>query len=206
MESALTDTLFSLSRVAVGGALGALFGIFLATIRYALPRSVRSHPLVGLLFEFPRFPPPIAWLPFVVLFAGIGPLASVTVVFLAVFPPVLLHTYEGLGRIPLQIKRLAHSMELGAGKRFTQIYLPFLLPQLFTGVRIGLGMGWMAIIAAEMISGQNGLGYSIQLHRIYLEYDQMILDIALIGLVGFAFHVGLRRLERRFAPWAVESA
>ena len=147
-----------------------------------MPKRGEKLP-VTFLFEFMRFPPPIAWLPFVILYFGIGGLSSVIVVFLAVFPTVSTNTFEGLRLIPTGIRRLALSLEMSPKDRIFKIFLPAIAPQLFTGFRLGIGMGWMSVIAAEMVGGEEGLGYSIQLHRTYSEYGSMLFDIAAIALV-----------------------
>lgn len=198
----INDILSSLLRVLVGSSLGILFGVLLATFRFSLPLSWQKNPLVVFLFEFMRFPPPIAWLPFVILLFGLSPLASIFVVFLATFPPVQSNIYDGLGQIPQTIRRMACSLELNAWQKTRLIYLPMITPQIFTGIRLGLGLAWMAIIAAEMLSGQSGLGYSIQLHRQYMQEEKMLIDIAAIGAIGFLIHFFLKKLEWHYAPWA----
>lgn len=206
IQQLLTDSASSLGRVMLGSLAGVLFGMLFGSLRYSiLPR--RGEPLpVSFLFEFMRFPPPIAWLPFVILWTGIGGLSSVVVVFLAVFPAVATNTFEGLRQVPIGIRRLAQSLELPAPARILKIYLPMMCPQLFTGFRLGIGMGWMSIIAAEMVGGQDGLGYSIQLNRTYSQYSVMLLDIAAIALVGYLLQLFLNTLERWLSPWATGSA
>lgn len=203
LQQLLTDSASSLARVALGSLAGVLFGILLGSLRYSLLPKRGEPVLVSFLFEFMRFPPPIAWLPFVILWAGIGGLSSVIVVFLAVFPAVATNTFEGLRQIPPGIRRLAQSLEIPSWPRIRKIYLPMMAPQLFTGFRLGLGMGWMSIIAAEMVGGQEGLGYSIQLNRTYSQYSVMVLDIAAIALVGYLLQAVLNRLESWLAPWSV---
>lgn len=202
LQQLLTDAASSLGRVVLGSLAGVLFGILLGSLRYALlPRRGESL-AVSFLFEFMRFPPPIAWLPFVILCTGIGGLSSVVVVFLAVFPAVATNTFEGLRQVPVGIRRLALSLEMSAGARILKIYLPMMCPQLFTGFRLGIGMGWMSIIAAEMVGGQEGLGYSIQLNRTYSQYSVMVADIVAIALVGYLLQLILNSLERWASPWA----
>lgn len=196
------DILSSIVRVGIGSSAGILFGIILASVRFSLPGRIQSHPISIFLFEFMRFPPPIAWLPFVILLFGISPIGSVFVVFLATFPVVQTNVYEGLCLIPITIRRMTLSLELSKISKIRKIYIPMILPQVFSGVRLGVGMGWMSIIAAEMVSGQEGLGYSIQAHRVYLQHFEMLKDITFIGTIGFAIHFLLRKMEQAWLPWS----
>jgi ABC-type nitrate/sulfonate/bicarbonate transport system permease component len=79
--------------------------------------------------------------------------------------------------------------------------IPAVAPQLLTGMRAGLSMGWMSVIAAEMVCGQSGLGYSIQLYRQNLQYDLMTMDMVAIGAIGFFLHESMVRLDKRLMPW-----
>lgn len=198
----MQDLLSSLLRVSIGCTCGVLFGILLASIRFSLPTRLQNNPLVIFIFEFMRFPPPIAWLPIVIIFFGISPLSSIFIVFLATFPIVQTNIYDGLFLIPKNIQRMALSLELSRFFKIKSIYIPMILPQVFTGIRLGLGMGWMSIIAAEMVGGQEGLGYSIQAHRVYLQNIEVLKDIFYIGLVGFIFHFSLKKIEQKMTPWA----
>ena len=92
-------------------------------------------------------------------------------------------------------------MQLSKVKMLRLILIPAILPQLMTGIRVGFSMGWMSIIAAEMISGQSGLGYSIQINRINLQYTNMIYDMIAIGVIGYLMTRLLYLLEARMAPW-----
>jgi ABC-type nitrate/sulfonate/bicarbonate transport system permease component len=202
MNDILAHSLSSLGRVGLGVFLGTIFGIFLAVLRSIFPLKLRRNFLVSLFFEFPRFPPPIAWIPFVILLFGIGQLSTIVIVFIASFPVMYANTYEWIERIPAIYVRISKTMELSVWKKIFSIYLPAISPGLFTGFRQALGMGWMSIIAAEMIGGQEGLGYSIQLSRLNLEYGEMIVHIFIIGFLGFCFHFGSLWLEEKKIPWS----
>jgi ABC-type nitrate/sulfonate/bicarbonate transport system permease component len=85
-----------------------------------------------------------------------------------------------------------------------KIAFPASLPQLFTGLRVSIGMGWMSVIAAEMISGQSGLGYSIQLNRLNMQYGLMTVDMILISIIGFLLFESVVVLQRTLLPWKEE--
>jgi ABC-type nitrate/sulfonate/bicarbonate transport system permease component len=197
----LFHAISSLQRVGIGIFFGAIFGIFLAALRSALPGRVRNLFVTAFLFEFLRFPPPIAWIPFVILLFGIGQIPTLIIVFLASFPLMMMNTYEGLEKIPRPIIRVANSLGVSPLVKIWKIYLPCIFPNLFTGLRQALGLGWMSIIAAEMIGGQEGLGYAIQLSRLNLEYREMAIQILVIGTIGYVFHASILLAERKLLPW-----
>lgn len=193
----LINSISSISRVLVGGGFAFVAGIVFGLLRFSLPKYLKNSFFFNLFLDAPKFPPPIAWIPFVIYIFGIGYKASLIIVFIGVFPSVSTNTYEALSLVRIEILRVAKSLELPFYKMIFQIYLPAVLPQIFTGLRVGLGMGWMSIIAAEMISGTSGLGYSIQVNRLNLRFDLMIVDMILISLIGFFLNWMLKNLEAR---------
>jgi len=201
MQEIFTHLVSSVTRVSLGVSIGVSLGIVLAVLRGSLPSWLRKNILVSFLFEFLRFPPPIAWIPFVILWLGIGSISTLAIVVIASFPLMLMNCYEGIERISFTLQRVANSLPLTKLQRVRMIYLPSILPNIFLGFRQALGLGWMSIIAAEMIGGQEGLGYAIQLSRLNLQYGEMIFLIFLIGAVGFSFHCLMQKLEVKFLPW-----
>lgn len=195
------NCLFSIERVLVGVLMATIFGITIGLLRSMLPRQIKSNKLVKLLFEAPKFPPPIAWIPFVILFFGIGEISAYVIVFIGAFSPIFTSTYEGAESVPMVIRNIARGMEIRGLRYLWKIIFPAALPQIFTGIRVGVGMGWMSVIAAEMISGQSGLGYSIQLNRLNMQYDLMTVDIVLIGLIGFLLFEAIVFLQKKIIPW-----
>ncbi len=195
---------YSLSRVLIGVSAAIFAGIFLGLFRSALPYRIKRNRLLKLLFEAPKFPPPIAWIPFVILLMGIGEISAYTIVFIGAFSPVFTSTFEGAESVPITLRRTAQSMGVKGLPYLLRIILPASLPQVFTGIRVGISMGWMSVIAAEMISGQSGLGYSIQLNRLNMQYDLMTLDMVLIGIIGFLLFEMAVLLQRAILPWKEE--
>ncbi len=192
---------YSISRVMAGVSLAVVFGIAFGLGRNLLPAPIKGNRLVKFFFEAPKFPPPIAWIPFVILFFGIGEFSAYVIVFIGAFPPIFTSSYEGAESVPLVIINCARSMELSRGRYLWQIIFRAAMPQIFTGVRLGVSMGWMSVIAAEMISGQSGLGYSIQLNRLNMQYDLMLVDIVCIGIIGFFLFESTSLLQKKIMPW-----
>lgn len=201
MNEFLINCWASFSRVLLGGILAIIVGIILGFLRYSLPQALKKNFLVNFILDAPKFPPPIAWIPFVILLMGIGNISSLAIVFIGVLPSVFTQTYDALESVKLEVLRTARSMELNKLKMLKFVLIPAIAPQLMTGIRVGLSMGWMSIIAAEMISGHSGLGYSIQINRINLQYEKMIYDILAIGLIGYVMTNILMIFERKLALW-----
>jgi ABC-type nitrate/sulfonate/bicarbonate transport system permease component len=191
----------SFFRVLCGGSLAFIFGILFGLVRFSFPKFLKNNFLFNLILDAPKFPPPIAWIPFVILAMGIGEKSAWAIVFIGVFPSVATNTYEALSRIKIEILRVARSLQLNFWQMLFRIYFPAILPQVFTGMRVGLTMGWMSIIAAEMISGNSGLGYSIQLNRLNLEFNKMVIDMICISLIGFLINWSMLKLEKSVVKW-----
>ena len=181
--------------------MAVILGIVIGLSRSILPTRLKNNRLVKFLFEAPKFPPPIAWIPFVILLCGIGEFSAYVIVFIGAFSPIFTSTYDGAESVTVAIRNCAHSLEVKGVRFLWQIIFPAALPQIFTGVRVGVSMGWMSVIAAEMISGQSGLGYSIQLNRLNMQYDMMTVDIVMIGIVGFLLFESTVFLQKKIIPW-----
>jgi ABC-type nitrate/sulfonate/bicarbonate transport system permease component len=202
----VVNSLFSLERVLVGVSLAATVGTLMGVLRSALPQTIKRNLLLRFLLEAPKFPPPIAWIPFVILAFGIGESSAIAIVFIGAFAPVFTAAYDGAESIPLVWRQTAASLQLSTPKFLYSVVFKGSLPQIFVGLRTGVSVGWMAVVAAEMISGQSGLGYSIQLNRQNLQYDLMCIDMLMIGLIGFLLFEIIVFLERTFIPWHERSA
>ena len=201
----LLNCFYSFERVIIGVLIAIIVGVIAGLFRSSLPIKLQNNCLVKFLFEAPKFPPPIAWIPFVILLFGIGNLSAYTSVFIGAFSPIFISAYDGARSVPSIIKNTAYSMEISKWKFLILVILPASLPKIFTGIRAGVSMGWMSVIAAEMISGQSGLGYSIQLNRLNLQYGSIVVDIILIGIIGYLLFEGVGHLERKIIPWHIKT-
>jgi NitT/TauT family transport system permease protein len=191
----------SLRRVIIGVLLAVVLGVSCGLLRSSLPSRIKSNRLVCFLLDAPKFPPPIAWIPFVILWFGIGEFSAYIIVGIGAFSPIFTNTYEGAESVSHIIRDTAHSLEIKGVRFLIRIVLFAALPAIFTGIRIGISMAWMAIIASEMIAGQSGLGYSIQINRINMQFDLMVVDMVLIGVIGFMLSKCATYLEREIMPW-----
>lgn len=179
-----------LAAVVVGIPLGIVIGVF----------PLARH-LLDPVIEFYRPLPPLAYLPLIVIWFGIGEASKVLLIFLAILAPVLIATAHGVTSVS-QLRRQA-ALSLGASRwqLLRHVILPGALPEIITGVRIGLGAGWSTLVAAELIAATRGLGFMIQSAAQFLVTDVVVLGIIVIALVAFALELGLRRLQQRLTPW-----
>jgi taurine transport system permease protein len=191
----------------LGASLGriglALFFAVLTAIPLgiAIGRSRMVRGLVDPLIEFYRPIPPLAYLPLIVIWCGIGELSKVLLIYLAIFAPIVIATATGVRSVDPARLRAAQALGASHAQLIRHVILPSALPDILTGVRIGLGVGWSTLVAAELIAAQRGLGFMVQSAAQFLVTDVVILGILLIAVIAFALELGLRALQRKLVPW-----
>ncbi len=200
----LIDSLFSFSRVLVGVLLAVIIGVTLAVLRFKLPIKIQKNKIINFLIDLPRFPPPIAWIPLVILIFGVGEIGAYIIVLIGAVSPVFISTYEGLCNISFEQNQITRSFEIKGIKYFFGFLIPINLPYILAGVKTSISMGWMSVIAAEMVTGQSGLGYSMQLYRLNLNYKDMIINMLLIGLIGYLLSLFISHLSDKLLFWVKE--
>ena len=158
---------------------------------------------VNPIMEILRPIPPLAWIPLSILWFGIGDQQKEFIIFLGIFFPILVNTIVGVKNIDPILVRAARS--LGASERRLLARIVFIgaLPQIITGVRIGLGVGWMALVAAELVGANSGLGFVINDARSMLRTDIIIVGMLAIGLIGLLIDTAILALGRRLLPWSL---
>src|SRR5205085_1462415 len=148
--------------------------------------------------------PPLAWIPLSILWFGIGDMQNQFIIFLGMFFPILLNTIAGVKNIEPNLIRAARCLGANEARMLRRVVLRAALPQIITGVRIGLGVGWMALVAAELVGANSGLGFLINDARTVLRTDYVIVGMATIGLVGLAIDRAIRTAAARMLPWSRE--
>lgn len=157
---------------------------------------------VDSLVEMLRPIPPLAWIPLSILWFGIGDLQNQFIIFLGIFFPILLNTVNGVKGVEPNLVRAARCLGSDEWTVLTRVVLPAALPQIVTGVRVGLGVGWMALVAAELVGASSGLGFLINDARTILRTDIVIVGMVTIGIVGLLLDVLIRRITTRLLPWS----
>lgn len=190
------NVLASLQRVAVGFGLAALVGIPAGFLlgRYRFLASM-CNPIIALL----RPVSPLAWLPIgLLLFQRAEPASSWTIFICSVWPMVI-NTAEGVQRIPQDYLNVARVLNLSEWAVMRKILFPAVLPAVLTGVRLSVGIAWLVIVAAEMLTGGLGIGFWIWNEWNNLNVENILVAIVIIGVVGLLLEQALMLLARRFS-------
>jgi ABC-type nitrate/sulfonate/bicarbonate transport system permease component len=197
--SLLSDVLASLRRVIGGFLIASVIAVPLAlSMAFFRPLNLLLSPIVSFL----RPIPPIAWIPIAILWFGIGDPPSYFITALAAFFPIFINSFAGGNAVRPEHVHAARSLGAGPRALFARIFLPSAMPMISTGLRIGLGQSWMAVVTAELIAAQSGLGYMIQANRLSLETSLVLVGMCTIGLLGALMSVALEALERHvLIPW-----
>lgn len=190
--------LLSIERVAAGFAAAALAAVVLSLLLGYDPRI--GGYLQG-LFELLRPIPPIAWIPIAILLFGLGEISAYAIVFIGAFFPIFTNTYFGVVSLPKIYRDISKSFRIKRRKYVKDILFYHALPNIFTGLKIGIGMAWMSLIAAELIGAQSGLGYFIQINRLMLRTDNIMVGMLLIGAIGYALNAFIAFCEKKAMPW-----
>jgi nitrate/nitrite transport system permease protein len=175
--------LTSLSRVLIGYSLASIVGVALGIL---IGQSIFAFRALDPLFQVLRTVPPLAWLPIsLAIFQQAQP-SAIFLIFITAIWPVILNTAAGVQTIPSSYRNVAKVLALNPIEYFTRIMLPATVPHMFTGLRIGVGMSWLAIVAAEMVQGGTGVGFFIWDSYNSSLLTDTIVALIWIGLVGFA--------------------
>ncbi len=175
------DIVTSLFRVCCG---------FLIAVGCGIPIGVWMGQITAVrlallpLTNFFRNLSPLAWMPFAILWLGVGDAASIFLIFLSVFFPVVLATLAAVAGIPAVHFRVARSYGLRGFEKLTQVTLPAIMPQVITTLRVAAGVAWLVDVAAEMIAGRDGLGFAVMDSRNGLRTDILVVEMIVIGIIG----------------------
>jgi NitT/TauT family transport system permease protein len=194
----ITNVGMSLRRIFIGFALATVIGVALglAIGRYKLAR--------GLLFpamEALRPIPAIAWVPISIMLWPDNEVSIVFITFIGAFFPILLNTVSGVQAVDGVLLRAGQCLGAGEAQLMRHVVLPGAAPQIFTGLAVGMGVAWVSLIAAEMISGQFGIGYFTWEAYSLISYAEIILGMITIGLLGLLCSGLIRITGRMLMPW-----
>lgn len=176
--------------MAIGLPLGAAMGWFPTLRRFVNP-----------IFQLIRPIPPIAWIPFAIIWFGIDPPARIVVVAMAAFSPCVINAYEAVRSVDRPVVWAAQTTGAGELRVLAEIVVPTGLPVMLTGARIALSNAWMTLVAAELLAAQAGLGYIMQVAREALQADIIVVSMATIGVLGALFSASLALVGKRLTPW-----
>ena len=189
----------SLMRIVSGFALGAVLGIAIA-IAAGWYRILGN--LVRPVIEMLRPIPPLAWIPMAIVWFGLGENSKIFVIFLGAFFPILTNAYRGIAGIDPVLIRAAQTMDLSGFRLLAKVALPAAMPDIATGLRVGWGLSFGVLVAAELIAAESGMGFLIMNARQFGEVGTIIFGILLIGACNLITDWGLgAALHRWLGKW-----
>lgn len=193
------DISASLMHLAIGYGIGAMTGLALALL------AARSEWFAAILDPYVEFFRPIsaiAWIPIAILLFGVGRGVPVFLIFYASLFPILVSTLDGVRRVDRKLVDAAHA--LGASQRLvvTGVILPAALPSILAGARLSLGVGWVAMVAGELVGADAGLGWRIMWHQEFFAMDGVMATIVVIGAIGWLLDAMLRALQAWLLEWS----
>ena len=189
----------SILRVLKGYVIASVLGVGLG-ILIGLFKHVRI--LTELIIQIIKPIPPIAWIPLVILWFGIGESGKVFLIFLGGFFTVLTNVVDGIRQADAKLLEVSQSVETPFLKHVFSVVIPGAAPNIFTGLRVGLSSCFMCVVAAELVSSNTGLGYMIMNARQFGQTDVVIVGMLVIGLIGKVMDSLLKVVERRIIKWA----
>ena len=173
---------------------GIVVGISMGTSRYA-------EAIIKPLFELIRPIPPIAWIPLVILWFGVGELPKYAIIFIGSFTNITLNAYTGAQRVDPTLIGCARMLGTSDRDIFLRVILPSSLPQIFAGMQVALSTAWMAVLAAEMVGAQEGCGWIILRGSDTTNIPLVLVGMVVLGVVGLVLATLMREAERRLCSW-----
>ncbi|MCR4742038.1 MAG: ABC transporter permease [Treponema sp.] len=197
--SLVKHTGISLARVLEGYAVSAVLGILLGIF---IGLSKHLDRITKLVIQIIKPIPPIAWIPLVILWFGIGESGKVFLIFLGGFFTILINVIDGIKQTDPNLLEVSKIYETPLWKHIIKLVIPSAAPNIFTGLRTGLTSCWMCVVAAELVSSTTGLGYMIMDARQYGQTDVVIVGMITIGLVGKVMDSLLHFIEKKVVVWS----
>ncbi len=189
----LDDAIASLYRVAWGFVLGCWLAIPLGLL---IGRGARARAALLPWVNFFRALSPIAWIPFAIIWFGVGDLPATFIIFVATFFQIVLATAAAAGSVPRVYYRVAEDLGLRGRDVLLRVTLPAIMPQLVGALRVAIGVAWMVVVAAEMMGVGSGLGFLIIDGRNALRWDLVVCSMITIGAIGIGLDIAFARLAR----------
>ena len=188
----------SVYRLLMGFVLGCLIGI---PIGFAMGLSRVMRGIFDPIVEFMRPIPPLALIPLMIIWAGIDNKPKIILLFLAALWIMVLAARSGVQSIRLSKIHAAYTLGASKSQVLFRVILPNALPEIFTGMRVSMGVCWGTLVAAELVAADIGIGFMIVVGGKFLETGLVLVGIIIIGIIGAAIDVGMRKLEARMIPW-----
>jgi sulfonate transport system permease protein len=196
------QALYSLMRLSIGVLLGTVAGISSGVF---MSQSERADKFVSPTMQFLAPIPVIVWIPFVIMFFGLGEVSKIALVAVAVFFLIHIHTFQAIRSVETQYVELSRVYEKNYWGRVRHVYLPSATPSILTALRISLALGWIALFLVEYAFStpkEGGLGWFIADARALGRVEDQFAGVVLLGIIGFAFDRSILYLQRRRLAWS----
>jgi len=194
---------WSLRRVALGYGIGAGAGI---AVGAALGSSRRLEAWFGPTLDIFKQVPVFAWAPMMIVFFGIEESSKLAFVAVACFYPVLLNTSQGVKSVQRKLLEVGEVFGLSPRETFLRIVVPSALPAVLTGLRQSIALAWMAVVSAELLGAESGIGFFMTYSRQLFQMDGVLAGVLLVGVVGIATNALFGAAQRWLVPWTREVA
>ncbi|MGC8531480.1 MAG: ABC transporter permease [Acidiphilium sp.] len=197
-HSLLGDIWVSSVRIGIGFAgaviIGVPVGLMMARIKFVFR-------MIDPFLQFVRPVPPLAYIPLLVVWFGIGELPKILLILIGTIPVIIIGTMSGVKATPPLRISVAKTLGASESQIFRHVILPSALPEIFTAMRVGIGVAWTCLVAAELIAASEGLGWLVQFAGQALQVAIVIVGIIMIGILGYAMELLIRLVERWAVPW-----
>ena len=204
LELIKSGELFEHIFASIGRSFGGYFfaACIALPLAYLFAKKEKIHLQSHLILESLRMIPPLSLIPLLILWLGIGEPAQICIVLLASFFPIYLNAYSGFKQLDYRFGELALILNLSALEKARHIEFPGALPAIFTGLRLGFGYSWRALVSAELIAASSGLGYLISDASEMARTDRVFVGILMIALLGIVGDVLFQKALHKIAPWS----
>lgn len=199
----LGNALTSLRRILLGYGLALGVGMVLGIL---MGLSDTIHDLIDPVIELLRPISGIAWIPLALLIFGVGDQLTVFIIFYGSLFAVIVNTLAGVRGCDPQLIQAARTFGASRWVVLTQVVLPAALPTVLVGARVGMGLAWMSLVAAELVGAPTGLGFAVEWYRELLMTPKVVAVIVVIGVLGYLTDRVLRDIRRRLTPWSAGRA
>lgn len=197
-QSLISDILISCFRIIIGFVGAVAIGV---PIGLLMSRSKIIFDIIDPLLQFIRPVPPLAYIPLLVVWFGIGELPKAILILVGTIPVIIIGTMSGVKSTPPLRISVARTLGATNAQIFRKIVLPSAMPEIFTSMRVGIGVAWTCLVAAELIAASSGLGWLVQFAGQALQVAVVIVGIVIIGVIGYAMELVIRKLENWIVPW-----
>jgi NitT/TauT family transport system permease protein len=194
----LMNILMSVQRVVAGLLLGMLAAV---PVGFLIGWYAPVRRFIDPLINFFRALPPIALIPLVIVYLGIGELAKIAILFYASFFAAVIVMYEGMTQISPVYIRVARTLGATDMEIFMKVMVPMAVPHMLTALRVALGVAWATLVASELVAAQQGLGAMIQNASAFFDLRTIYLGIICIGVLALLMDLALRAVSRRLVSW-----